>query len=161
MRVSTSRPRWNAQHFADGIFKRIFFNTYVWMSSKTSPKFVPKGPINNIPALDQMVSCAENATSHCLNQWWLVYWRIYASLGLNELSYFFIKLQDRFEVILRPENIQGPIVNIGFPDHHEDLESLFWVTMARLFHSPHNVPHSGPCKKPCFPRLWFFVKVTG
>ena len=25
------------------------------------------------------------ATSHCLNQWWLVYWCIYASLGLNEL----------------------------------------------------------------------------
>ena len=23
------------------------------------------------------------ATSHCLNRWWLVYWRIYASLGLN------------------------------------------------------------------------------
>ena len=28
---------------------------------------------------------AEHATSHCLNQWWLDYWRIYASLGLNEL----------------------------------------------------------------------------
>ena len=25
------------------------------------------------------------ATSHYLNQWWLVYWRIYASLSLNEL----------------------------------------------------------------------------
>ena len=28
---------------------------------------------------------AAKATSHYLNQWWLVYWRIYASLGLNEL----------------------------------------------------------------------------
>ena len=28
---------------------------------------------------------ADQATSHYLNQWWLVYWRIYASLGLNEL----------------------------------------------------------------------------
>ena len=28
---------------------------------------------------------AVQATSHFLNQWWLVYWRIYASLGLNEL----------------------------------------------------------------------------
>ena len=26
------------------------------------------------------------ATSHFLNQWWLVYWRIYASLKLNGLS---------------------------------------------------------------------------
>ena len=29
---------------------------------------------------------AVQATSHYLNQWWLVYWRIYASLGLNELT---------------------------------------------------------------------------
>ena len=28
----------------------------------------------------------DQATSHYLNQWWLVYWRIYASLVLNELS---------------------------------------------------------------------------
>ena len=28
---------------------------------------------------------AGQATSHCLNQCWLVYWCIYASLGLNEL----------------------------------------------------------------------------
>ena len=27
------------------------------------------------------------ATSHYLNQWWLVYWCIYASLGLNELKW--------------------------------------------------------------------------
>ena len=29
---------------------------------------------------------AGQATSHYLNQWWLAYWRIYASLGLNELN---------------------------------------------------------------------------
>ena len=29
---------------------------------------------------------AVQATSHYLNQWWFVYWWIYASLGLNELS---------------------------------------------------------------------------
>ena len=28
---------------------------------------------------------AVQATSHYLNQWWLVYWCIYASLGLNDL----------------------------------------------------------------------------
>ena len=31
---------------------------------------------------------AGQATSHYLNQWWLFYWRIYASLGLNELKNF-------------------------------------------------------------------------
>ena len=31
---------------------------------------------------------ADQATSHYLNQRWLVYWRIYASFGLNELIHF-------------------------------------------------------------------------
>ena len=30
--------------------------------------------------------CANQATGHYLNQWWLVYWRIYASLDLAELN---------------------------------------------------------------------------
>ena len=29
---------------------------------------------------------AGQATSHSLNQWWLIYWRIYASLGFSELN---------------------------------------------------------------------------
>ena len=33
---------------------------------------------------------AGQATSHYLNQWWSVYWRIYASLGLNELTHWFL-----------------------------------------------------------------------
>ena len=30
---------------------------------------------------------ADQATSHNLNQWWLFYWRIYVSPGLNELTH--------------------------------------------------------------------------
>ena len=41
---------------------------------------------------------AVQATSHYLNQWWLFYWRIYASLGLNELKEIFAYL----EFIKRP-----------------------------------------------------------
>ena len=48
---NTLKPRQNEQYFVDDIFKRIFFNKYVWISIKISLKFVPKGPINNIPAL--------------------------------------------------------------------------------------------------------------
>ena len=49
--VNTLRPRQNGRHFADDIFKRIFFNENVWISIKISLKFVPKGPINIIPAM--------------------------------------------------------------------------------------------------------------
>ena len=53
---NTLRPRRNEQHFADDIFKRIFFNENVWISIKILLKFVPKGPINNIPALVQIMA---------------------------------------------------------------------------------------------------------
>ena len=50
------RPRPNRRYFADDIFKRIFLNENVWISIKISLKFVPKGPINNIPALVQIMA---------------------------------------------------------------------------------------------------------
>ena len=46
----------NGRHFADDIFKCIFLNENVWIPIKVSLKFVPKGPINNIPALVQIMA---------------------------------------------------------------------------------------------------------
>ena len=43
-------------HFPDDFFKRIFLNENVWISLKISLKFVPQGPINNIPALVQIMA---------------------------------------------------------------------------------------------------------
>ena len=54
--INTLKPRRNGQHFADDIFKRIFFNEDVWISIKISLKFVPKGQINNKPALVQIMA---------------------------------------------------------------------------------------------------------
>ena len=49
--VNTLMPRQNGRHFADDIFKCIFFKENVWIPIKISLKFIPNGPINNIPAL--------------------------------------------------------------------------------------------------------------
>ena len=54
--VDTLRPRQNGRHFADAIFKCIFFNENVWISLKISLKFVHEGPINNIPTLVQIMA---------------------------------------------------------------------------------------------------------
>ena len=62
--------------FADDIFKGIFLNGNILLPIKISLQFIFKDPINNILAL---------LLSHCLNQWWLIYWHIYVPLGLNEL----------------------------------------------------------------------------
>ena len=51
IQFNTLRPRQNGRHFADDIFKCIFLNENVLISIKISLKFVPKGQINNIPAL--------------------------------------------------------------------------------------------------------------
>ena len=44
-------PRQNGCHFTDDIFKCIFLIENIWIPIRISLKFVPKGPINNIPAL--------------------------------------------------------------------------------------------------------------
>ena len=54
--VNTLGPRQNGRHFADDIFECIFVNENVWVPIIISLKFVPKGPINNIPALVQIMA---------------------------------------------------------------------------------------------------------
>ena len=48
--VNTLRPKPNGPYFPDGIFKCIYMNENVWLAE------VPKGPINNIPALVQIMA---------------------------------------------------------------------------------------------------------
>ena len=50
------KPRENLRHFAENTFKCIFLNEDVRIFIKISLKFVPKGPINNIPALVQLMA---------------------------------------------------------------------------------------------------------
>ena len=54
--VNTLRPRQYGRHFPDDTSKRIFLNENVRISIKISLKFVPKGPINKIPALVQIMA---------------------------------------------------------------------------------------------------------
>ena len=49
--LNTLRPRQNGRLFADDTFKRIFLNENDRIPIEISLKFVPKGLINNIPAL--------------------------------------------------------------------------------------------------------------
>ena len=54
--INTLRPRQNEPHSADDIFKCIFLNENVRIPIKISLKFVPKGPINNMPSLVQIMA---------------------------------------------------------------------------------------------------------
>ena len=52
--INTLKPRQNGRHFADDTFKCIFLKENIRISTKISLKFVPKCPIDNIPALFQI-----------------------------------------------------------------------------------------------------------
>ena len=54
--MNTLRPRQNGRRFAYDTFQRIFLNENVRISIEISLKFVPKGPINNNPALVQIMA---------------------------------------------------------------------------------------------------------
>ena len=54
--INTLRPRQNGRYFPDDISKWIFLNENVWISIKISLKFVPSGPINNIPSLVRIIN---------------------------------------------------------------------------------------------------------
>ena len=53
---NTLRPRQNGRHFTDDIFKCIFLSENICISIKISLKFVPNGPITNIPAMFQVMA---------------------------------------------------------------------------------------------------------
>ena len=77
--IKTLRLRQNGSHFPDDIFKYIFLNANVWITIKISLKFVPKGSIDNIPALVQIMAWHRPGYKP-LNHWWVIYWRICVTL---------------------------------------------------------------------------------
>ena len=54
--LNTLGPRQNGHHFADYNFKRVFLNENIRISIEISLKFVPKGRINNIPSMVQIMA---------------------------------------------------------------------------------------------------------
>ena len=54
--VNTLKARQNGCHFADDILKCIFLNENALILIEISLKFVPKGPMDNIPALVQIMA---------------------------------------------------------------------------------------------------------
>ena len=69
------------------IFQYIFLNENVWISIKISLKFVvPKGLINNIPAMAQITAWRRLGNKPLSEPMVVRLQRIYAPLGLNELT---------------------------------------------------------------------------
>ena len=67
-------------------FSSAFFWKKIWIPTEISLKFVPKGPINNIPSLVQIMAWRHPGNKPLSEPMMVSYWRIYVSLGLNELT---------------------------------------------------------------------------
>ena len=77
--LNTLRPRQNGCHFAEDIFKCIF-------QLKFHRSLFLRVQLTIFQHWFRKWLGAVQAASHYLNRWWLVCWRKYASLGLNELN---------------------------------------------------------------------------
>ena len=134
--VNTLRPRQNGRHFTDDTFKRIFLNENVRISINISLKFVPKGLINNISALVQIMAwrrpgdkplseaMMESLLTHiCVTrpQWVKrsgMVWAIINSLKTKCLKFYSWHFADR--ILLNEDYfislkfaLKGPIVNMS------------------------------------------------
>ena len=83
--INTMRPRQNGRHFTV-----TFSNAFPWIKMyefrlKLHWSLFPRVHLRIFQHYFRIWLGTFQATTHYLNQWWLVHWRIYASLGLNEL----------------------------------------------------------------------------
>ena len=103
---NTLRPRHNGRHFADDIFKCIFLNENVWIPIKISVKFVSKGPVNDIPALVQIMA-----------------WRRPGNKPLSEPR--LVSLPTHI-CVTRPQWVNGVYINYG-------MQSLIYARKIIIF----------------------------
>ena len=105
------RPRQNGRHFAVNLFKCIFFNENVWLLLKISLKFVPKGAINNIPAMVQIMVRLPMHICVTLPRWVKIdlpaFWYSYDCPSVSEVTLFYmIKL-----AITKPQKYRKGMIN--------------------------------------------------
>ena len=86
----TELPHWGRDKMA-AVSQTMFSNAFSWMKMYEFRlhfhwSLVLRLQLMIFQHLFRYWPGAVQATSHYLNQWWLIYWRIYASLGLNELT---------------------------------------------------------------------------
>ena len=110
-------------------FSNAFLDENVWISIHISLKFVHEGPINNIPAFVQKMAWHRPSEKPLSEQWWSVYWPIYASLGLNE---FMTAPSDKIAALGHPlPDIRCP----GAGKVYRVVYNISWISVS-MFRFP-------------------------
>ena len=101
-------PRQNGRHFVDNIYKHIFFNENIWISIKISLKFVSQGPINNIPALVQIMAWRRPGSMNGSVRPSVCLWHLFDYVPVIVSSWNFQKLLPLTEVMsMRKVKVRG------------------------------------------------------
>ena len=132
--VNTLRPRQDARHFPDDIFKCIFLNENVWTSIAISLKFVSKGPIHDIPALVQIMAWRRSGdkplsepmmvrlpTHICVTRHQWVKWRSYVPVN---------------GIILSPGKDLPPVRHLNITWTNDDITA--WNTRTKSANVTHD-----------------------
>ena len=137
--LNTLGPRQHGRHFAGDTFKRIFLNVNVIISIKISLRFVPKGPINNIPALVQIMAWRRlgdkplseammvNLLTHiCVTrpQW-------VNDTGISIADSIVIKQVVPFALRITTESIIHPAY-LGFHFDLKSMQKYFWSILSSI-----------------------------
>ena len=138
MFLNTLWPRQSGRHFADDILKCTFLNENVSIAIKISLKFVPKGPVNNISVLVQIMAWRRPGNKP-LSEPMMVSLptHIYASLSLNELKNIFqkfLKVAPTFSIT------DGTILLITKNTSYKKamcISDIFISAAARIFNTPY------------------------
>ena len=136
----TWRLMQNGGHFPDDILKWIFFNENGWMLVKISLKFVAKGPINNIPALVQIMAWRRPGdkplseiimvsllTLICVTRLqWINCWRAVCVYGIQDcICNIFDQQPQVFKTLPRATKSLDAIVILAVDDDLVSLSQIF------------------------------------
>ena len=113
--------RQNGCHFADDTFKCIFLNKNARVSIQISLKFVPKGPINNNPALVQIMA-----------------WR---QSGNKPLSESMMASLLTHICVTRPQWVKMHFTKGSWAHNWKLMEIVINVVMTVIFQLVHKFPH--------------------
>ena len=137
--INTLRPRQMA-----AIFQTTFSNAFSWMkmyqfSLRLHWSLFPRVKLTIFHPWFRQWLGADQATSHYLNQGWKVYWRIYTSLGLNELSDFTPTFQDyitNIGAIICPQSQWSNTEKHGYIDHSAVLVVNYGISNTTVLEIP-------------------------
>ena len=148
MHFNTLRPRQDGRHFADDVFKCIFLNKNLIISPKISLKFVPKGRINNIPVLVEIMAWRRPGDKP-LSEPMMV--RLPTHICVSRPQWVDIVTIHQRNRLNMFENLKEILENHRYMDRYLCQRRWFYLAIARVILMPLPLPLYKKCRYTTLP----------